>query len=821
MLYADVAVALPVAHVYTYGVPDEFADDIAVGKRVLVPFGRKYVTGYVVELSPSSELEKVRNILDLLDQEPVVTQNILRLAGWIADYYSCSLGVAIKAALPAGIDVVHSVKVSLNALSESEGSTDDLFHYERPVRTGGVQKKILKVLQQYPSISLSDLQKKVGKKSLHSSLYSLERQGTISITQQMTSGKVKSKTLQHIVFVPQPEAEPMERTRLEKRAPKQAAVLNILEELHPEDIPVTELQKRVSFDLKSAVKALVKKGYAETYAKEIPRRPMGYFAYEKTSNFQLTPQQEVVVNHITEAIDSGDFTPILLHGVTGSGKTEVYMQAIAHLLTLNRQAIVLVPEISLTPLLVSRFLSRFEQNVAVLHSGLSTGERYDEWQRIRRGEVDVVIGARSAIFAPLERLGLIVVDEEHEMSYKQDTEPRYHGRDTAVMRARLENIPVILGSATPSLESYYNAQSNKYQLLRIESRVDERPLPAVEIIDRCHESGHHLLSNALEDAVRDVLARGEQVLLFLNLRGFANFYMCRECGFVYTCPRCNVTLTYHVSSHRLQCHYCDFSRIPPNQCDRCASFDVQYRGFGTERIEQDVQLLFPDAVVARMDRDTVSGKNSHYKILNRFDQGEIDILIGTQMVTKGHDFPNVTLVGVIAAEIGLHLPDFRASERTFQILTQVAGRTGRGNLGGNVLIQTYNPTHYAILAAKHHDYLTFYSQEILYRQHLNYPPFSRMINLMLQGRDDLFTRDTAQHLAEYLRNSDSGKLFVLGPSPAALTKLRGKFRYQILLKSRDSLYMRNFVKIRIEAFRKSVQLKDVQIIVDVDPVSLL
>ncbi|GAK60949.1 Pprimosomal protein N' [Candidatus Vecturithrix granuli] len=820
MQYIDVAVALPVNHLYTYRVPEDVEEQIQPGQRVLVAFGKKYLAGYVVRLAETPELEHVKDILDILDAEPIVTPNILRLTEWIAEYYCCSWGIAIKAALPTGIDILHSIRVHLRMPPESDRAMQDFFD-DLPLRvSGGMQKKILAILRQSPTISLADLQKKVGKKRLHASLHALERQGLIELEDVVALGKMQAKTLQHAVLLAS-EILPSDLDNLENHAPNQMAVLNILRERFPDGLPIVDLQEMVKFDPRSALKALTQKGYVQTYPKEIQRRPGGYFAYQKTPPLLLTPEQRQVFEQIHAAINSNQFAPMLLHGVTGSGKTEIYMQAIAYLLTLKRRAIVLVPEISLTPLLVSRFLSRFENNVAVLHSGLSTGERYDEWLRIKRGEVDVVIGARSAIFAPMERLGLIVVDEEHEMSYKQDSEPRYHGRDTAVMRARLENIPILLGSATPSLESYYNSQTNKYQLLTIKERVDARPLPTVEIIDRRRDRSQHLFSNTLEQAIRDVLARGEQVLLFLNLRGFANFYLCQECGFVYDCPRCNVTLTYHASTHRLQCHYCDFSRLPPVACEQCGSPNVQYRGIGTERIEQDAQLLFPEAVVTRMDRDTVSGKNAHYTILRQFDQGEIDILIGTQMVTKGHDFPNVTLVGVIAAEIGLNLPDFRSSERTFQILTQVAGRTGRGHLGGHVIIQTYNPLHYAILAAQQHDYLTFYAREIVFRQQLNYPPFSRMINIVLQGEDELFTRDLAQRLCEDLRRADSRKLTVLGPAPAALTRLRNKYRYQILLKSQQSLYMRTFAKEQVELFRKTVALKDVQILVDVDPVSLL
>ncbi|MBD3306067.1 primosomal protein N', partial [candidate division KSB3 bacterium] len=689
MNYVDVAVGIPVDHLYTYHVPPELAQDVAVGKRALIPFRNKYMTGYIVQIASSTEVDPVKDLLDLLDPDPVVPPPVLALTKWIADYYGCPWGLAIKAALPAGIETLPSMMIRLNTSDSRTAPESDLFHHDTMSVSGDVQHNILRALRKRSPLSLQELQRKVGKKRLHNALYALEKQGILTLEQVTTAGKARPKTLQHIILAHAPDTHVIDIPALAQRAPKQALLLQKLQELFPQEVPIVHLQELLSFDPRSTVRSLVQKGYVRVYPKAVRRNPLGHVVYQKTSALALTEQQQAVLDHLKAAIEAQAFAPILLHGITGSGKTEIYLQAIAHLLTLHQRAIILVPEISLTPLLVSRFLSRFGQNIAVLHSGLSLGERYDEWQRIRRGEVDVVIGARSAIFAPVEHLGLIIVDEEHEASYKQDTDPRYHGRDTAVMRARLENIPVLLASATPSLESYYNAQTERYTLLTLTERIDRRPLPVVEIVDKRQEHGHHLFSNLLEEAMREVLARGEQVLLFLNLRGFANFYLCRECGFVYECPRCNVTLTYHASSRRLQCHYCEFSRLPPTRCAQCGSSEVQYRGIGTERIEQEVQLLFPEARVARMDRDTVSGKHAHYHLLRRFDQGTIDILIGTQMVTKGHDFPNVTLVGVIAAEIGLHLPDFRASERTFQLLTQVAGRTGRGHLPGRVIIQTY------------------------------------------------------------------------------------------------------------------------------------
>ena len=818
MSYADIAVAVPVEQLYTYRIPADLAAEVAVGKRVLIPFGKRYMIGYVVQIAETTNVKKVKEVADVLDVVPVITPNVLRLTRWIADYYLCPWGLTMKAALPAGLDVVHELEIRL-APTPPLGS--DAYTQSAP---GAVQKKILVALRQQSPLTLKKLQKKIGKKGIYAALHLLEQHHLIETEPMTKGGKASPKMLQHVALQQSPESILKTLPDVETRAPQQATLLRILLNHAPGDLAIVDLGQQVNFDPRSPVKALERKGYVRLFGKQVARNPLGHMAaVQPTTPMTLTTSQQRVLTQITKAIDRDEFAALLLHGVTGSGKTEVYLQAIAYPLNLDRKALVMVPEISLTPLLVSRFLARFGERIAVLHSKLSIGERLDEWQRIHAGKVNVVIGARSAIFAPIDNLGLIVVDEEHELSYKQDTIPRYHGRDTAVMRARLEGIPIVLGSATPSLESFYNASAGKYTLLSIPERIDHRPLPEVEVIDMRKETGPkpHLFSSRLEESMREVLDKREQVLLFLNMRGFANFYLCQECGFIYECPRCSVTLTFHASSNRLQCHYCDFSRLPPSTCEQCHNPTVQYRGIGTEQVEQAAQVLFPEAAVARMDRDKVTGKHGHYDILRKFEQKEIDLLIGTQMVTKGHDFPNVTLVGVIAAETSLNLPDFRASERTFQILTQVAGRTGRGELRGEVIVQTYTPSHYAIVAAQTHGYATFYEQEIAYRKTLNYPPFSRVVNLVVQGHNEELTCEVAGQLARYLRASKHKALVVLGPSPAAMMKLRNRYRYQILLKSTYSQYMRSYVKAQIESFRHSSHLRDIQIIVDVDPVNLL
>jgi primosomal protein N' (replication factor Y) len=842
MPYAQIAIPLPVYQTFTYKIPESLQEEVAVGKRVLVPFGNRQVTGYLVNLIPSLDPNlmdpvSLKEITDVLDTEPILNLNLLKLTEWMADYYLCSWGEAIKATLPAGLDSLEVSIVRLNLSGEQPDRSSSL------AQEGitPAQRKLLEFLQREEEISLPRLKKKLGKKGLYSTLHTLEKRGLIEI-ERVIQTKIKPKIAKYVRLLQEP-SQIAESVNLKTRAPHQAAVLTFLMKIYPQDIALTELGDKLGFAPYQVVKSLEKTGWVATYSKEVYRDPFEHISYQKTQPLSLVEPQAKALEMIKSEIDSGKFSTILLHGVTGSGKTEVYLQAIEYLLTKNlspssgtqkekqdspegfsrRQAIFLVPEISLTPLLVNRFLSRFGDRIAILHSRLSAGERVDQWQRIRKGEIDIVLGARSAIFAPVPKLGLVIVDEEHDPSYKQDSVPRYNGRDVAIMRAKIENVPAILGSATPSLESFYNAQQGKYKIISLTERIDRRELPRVYILDmrKAPQESTRIFSSELEQAIESRLKRKEQTLLFLNRRGFATFFLCRECGFVYYCPRCSVTLTYHIPIERLLCHYCNFSKVAPRVCPACSGPEVGYYGVGTQKVEKEVRLLFPQARVARMDRDTMTQKESHRDVLTRFENREIDILIGTQMIAKGHDFPYVTLVGIISAETMLHLPDFRASERTFQLLTQVAGRAGRGSLPGEVLIQTFTPSHYAILTAQTHDYLKFYEKEIHFRQQLRYPPFSRVVNIILQGTDKDFTEILAKKLAGHLRIQKPEEIVLLGPTAAALAKLKGRYRYQILLKSPSSGTLRTFVGEGIETFHKVESIKDVRITVDVDPVNLM
>ena len=524
-------------------------------------------------------------------------------------------------------------------------------------------------------------------------------------------------------------------------------------------------------------------------------------------------------------VERREFQTFLLRGITGSGKTEVYLQVIERALAQGLDAIILVPEISLTPQTVGRFVARFSQDIAVLHSGLSLGERYDEWRRAQRGEVRIVVGARSAIFAPLPNLGVIIVDEEHDTSYKQSETPRYHARDVAIMRARNNNAVCVLGSATPSIESYYNSENGKSIRLDLRQRATKGALPKVRILDLRAEGqeagGKVILSRTLEEAVNDKVANGEQVILLLNRRGFSPFVLCPQCGWVAECENCNVSLTYHSKGSHLRCHYCDERRPQPEICDKCYFNPLIYLGMGTQKVEDYLMRAFPTARVARMDADSTAGKGGHAKILGRFAKREIDILIGTQMLAKGHDFPGVTLVGVVNADNGLTMPDFRAAEQGFQLLTQVAGRAGRGELAGEVIIQTFRPKHYAIVAAANHDYETFYHQEIEHRASALYPPFRRMVNFSIESTDEEVAERGMLGLHRIVRDALRGEAFqgmeLMGPAPAAIKKINKYYRWNLGVLSRSPKKLNALTRTTRETFLAAHNKRGIQLKIDLDP----
>ena len=579
-----------------------------------------------------------------------------------------------------------------------------------------------------------------------------------------------------------------------------------------------ELAERAGVSV-SAVNALVKEGLLSARWRPVRRKPWQEAMAEAPGPVHLTAEQGAALTAISEATEAGRFESFLLYGVTASGKTEVFLRAIERVLARGRQAIVLLPEISLTAQAVGIYRGRFGDKVAILHSGLSVGERWDEWQRIRIGEAPVVIGARSALFAPTPSLGLIVVDEEHEPSYKQEQAPRYHAREVALKRGELAGCPVVLASATPALESFWEAQSGRHRLLCLPTRVEERPLPKVRVVDmRGGGGGGRILSAPLRQAMQDRLKAGEQVILFLNRRGYSTYLLCPACGESVRCPECRVSLIYHKQEQEVRCHHCGLAREAPSVCGRCGGHHIRFSGFGTERVERELRETVPLARPERMDRDTTARKGEHVRIVSSFRRAESNVLIGTQMVAKGFDFPGVTLVGVISADTSLNLPDFRAAERTFQLLTQVSGRSGRGEKEGEVIVQTYQPDHYSIEAAAKHDYETFYEQEAEGRQELNYPPVSQLINLVVSGEEEAEVASRAQQLAEAIRGKSVGKqLELLGPAEAPIPKLRGRHRWHVVVRGKRG----EGQGVLREVLPGISDWTGVSVAVDVDPVSLM
>jgi primosomal protein N' (replication factor Y) (superfamily II helicase) len=742
----EVAIPLPLEGSFHYLVPERLWQAAVAGKRVLVPFGRRKVTGYLLgeAIATGGELKE---LLEVLDDEPLFTPSELEFYRWIAGYYLHPLGEVIKMALPAGINLVSRYRCE-----KAEDGTP--------------------VLREYLS----------GGKSVRSErIYS-----AVPETEVKTRGKV----FEILEF--------LSETGASSAAALRARFGSCSTQLH----------------------RLVELGAISFFEREVYRDPFRAESFGHDTKLSLNAGQAEAFSQISAAIELGAFAPFLLHGVTGSGKTEVYLQAIAVVLAAGKTALVLVPEIALTPQLVGRFKRRFDCGIAVLHSGLSDGERFDEWRRIRRGEAVIVIGARSALFAPLEQLGVIVVDEEHEGSYKQSEGVRYNSRDLALVRGKFASAVVILGSATPLVTSYHAAKTGRLHYLHLPSRVRELPMPETLMLDARGQKGKTFLKPLIE-AIGENLDAGGQTLLFLNRRGFATYLVCQACGHVLRCPNCEVTLTYHRGKGRHVCHYCDYSIMAPSICPACQGGEITLLGRGTERVEEEVQELYPDARVSRMDRDTTKGKGGHARVLKALEDGSVDILIGTQMIAKGHDFPGVTLVGVVSADASLNLPDFRSSERTFQLVTQVMGRAGRGDRPGRVLVQTLAPEHYALTHAVAHDYEGFYQKEIAFREDVGYPPFAHLASLILSSVSPAQAESSSEEAAGLLRRIKGDcrlRVEILGPVTAPLGKVRGRFRWQILLKGKD----------RAELHRLLFHFKagyahpsTVRMVVDVDPVEML
>ncbi len=784
MRYAEVCVNSPIAQrlTFTYAIPADLS--IEVGQAVWVPFGARTLQGIVLALSDSSPVAETREIAGIIQTEPILSPARVSLAYWISQRYLSPIFDAVALMLPPGFE-----RQAITLISATPASSN----YDLSSLTQE-QKQALELIQQRDKISLRQLEKALGKKKAQAAASQLVSRGLAARSYGLEPIKTGPKMAAYLSLAIDADKARQESANLyRKRARKQSALINWLIE-QGEPVPLAGARKETKSD-KAVVDALVGKGLIKVQHIRIRRDPFSSQVITPSVPLTLTPAQESAFKSIQASLRQTAPDVFLLHGVTGSGKTEVYLQALAEAIRLGKRAIVLVPEIALTPQTIERFAARFPRRVAILHSQLSAGEQFDEWQRIKNGEADVVIGPRSALFAPQPDLGLIVIDEEHEWNYKQDISPRYHARDVAIKLANLTGAVVVLGSATPDVESFYRAQKGGYRLLQLPERVTPRhgsPLPNVEIVDMREElkaGNRSIFSRSLSKAITEALAAREQVILFLNRRGGATFIQCRDCGFVLRCRRCDIPLAYHIAEETLSCHQCNQRYPVPRVCPRCQSRRIKFLGTGTQKLEQETGQAFPRARLLRWDSDTTRQKHSHQEILNRFRDQEADILIGTQMVTKGLDLPRVTLVGVINADTGLNLPDFRAGERTFQLLSQVAGRAGRGLPGGQVIIQTYSPGHYAVQAAARHDYSLLYEKEIAYRRQLHNPPFSRLACLMYAHSNDDACRQEAEMMKRFIIEERDAAgiadISLIGPAPAFIHRLRGRFRWQVIVRSPD------------------------------------
>ena len=807
--YITVAVTLPLETLYTYSVPDALADRTAVGKRVLVPFGKRRVTGYICGPGQPEEKHAVKPILEVLDEAPLFPESMLTFFQWIAGYYMHPLGEVIKTALPGGLNVYDVAAFAVTDRGRAALHAGNV---------SAAQQQLLRILDA-GSRTRAALAQALGGPVSGRDIQQLLTREWIDRQMILRGGRTRAKLEKYVVTVP--GFEPSGRLSESRRK-----ILDALEGQGP--LPVSALKDLVPGAARM-VNAMARAGQVAVMHRPVYRDPLGQRIVEDRA-YQPNTEQAAVITTVARRMQAG-FTAFLLAGVTGSGKTEVYMQLARMVLEQGHSVLVLVPEIALISQMERRFRARFGECVAVLHSGLSAGERYDQWLRISRGEAAIAIGARSAVFAPFETIGLVIVDEEHDASYKQESGLRYNARDLAVVRARSCGCPVVLGSATPSIQSWYNVSAGKFAGLELTGRVARRPMPEITTVD-LRESRHargvqRFLTPALKTAMAAALDRGEQVLLFLNRRGFASYPVCGDCGEAVKCRHCDISLTLHQAANAYRCHYCGFSRAAAAKCRACGSTRIIMLGVGTERVEEAVSDLFPQAAVARMDRDTTARKGAVVKLLKKLHQGRIDVLIGTQMVAKGHDFPNITLVGILCADLSLSFPDFRSGARTFQLLAQVAGRAGRGKRPGRVILQTYNPDHFSITAACAQDFKSFYGREIKFRQALGYPPFTRFIQLKISGKSKARVRRQAQDLGAACRRLIAGapgqarSVEVMGPIESPMARIAGRYRWQILLKSGSTAALHELAR-RLQVECAPVfSRRDGRIVVDLDPHSML
>jgi len=818
--YCDVALPVPLDRAFTYAIGSAVP---AIGARVLVPFRNEKLAGVVLRLHDEPPPVETKPVLNILDDESILSPQLLELAQWIALYYIAPIGEVLRAMLPLMSEVRRQVLFRITdqgrqALFDGAqlGSSR---RSRRSPEEQDIEYKVLNYLESGDAVRIATLRSATG--ATRELLTGMLRKKWIA-RETAAAPRDARRTVRYAVLV--------EGTRLPKLNENQQAILAELAGSGNE-LPVAEL-RRLAVP-QSTLATLVKRELVRI--EERPADfPLTHLAALHRQEHTLNAAQQVALSTITSAVESATFRPHLLHGVTGSGKTAVYLAAMQHALAQDKSAILLVPEIGLTPAMAAQLHHTFGSEVALLHSALTPEERSEQWHRIRRGEARVVVGTRSAVFAPLDNIGLIIVDEEHDSSYKQESTPRYHARDTAVMRAKLANAAVVLGSATPSLESWHNSQQGKYARIEMHERVNQRPLPQVELIDMRREfqetGAEHLFSRALTEETQATLARGEQAIILLNRRGYSFVVMCRACGEKLECENCSISLTYHKpvpgsddrahAGQRLECHYCGFKRMVPQRCPKCDSEHLYFLGAGSQQGEERLQEIFPCARIGRMDRDTVRGRSDMERLLMRMHSGEINLLVGTQMIAKGHDIHGVTLVGVVGADFALGLPDFRAAERVFQLLTQVSGRAGRGELPGKVLVQTYHQDHYAIQFAAKHDFHAFVEKELKYRRWMHYPPYAALANFIIQSPRLEEAAGWAAVLGRWFQSTQHDGVRVLGPATAPLAKVRRIYRFHFVLKAEKRQALARALRAAV-AHAEMLGIPRRNLIVDVDAVSLM
>ena len=821
-MFAEVIFPMPFRNAFTYSVPEEFSHLVKTGVRVVAPFGKRVLTGFVISVKEKTDLKaKIKPIIDVLESEPIFSETELKFYEWLANYYLSSLGEALRHSVPSGL-AVESKKIVV----PDRAMCKKLFEKEK--NDSSARAKILKFLGEKENARITTIQKIAGRKNIYSQLKTLEKTGAITIVYQIEDAKTRAKTLYFVKLAKSVDEIYDAIPLLEKRSPKQMVILLELASSKKKEIQLSELLKKTKSN-QSSVESLQKKGFVEIFEKEIERVFSDFYS-EVPETLTPTEDQKKIISSITENIQSGNFKPFLLHGITGSGKTQIYIELTKKTLALGKTALILVPEISLTPQITTRFTNNFGSIVTVIHSRMSHGERYDSWRGIINGKYKVVIGARSALFSPLNNLGLIVVDEEHDASYKQwDMTPRYNARDAAVVKANLYNCPIILGSATPSIESRYNAETGKYEFLELKERIDDAKLPRIRLIDITAEKKkkrmEHIFSQSLINSIAEKLSRKEGVIILQNRRGFATQVYCEDCGELITCENCSVPMVHHLDANKIQCHYCGTIRDVPRECPNCGSLSLKFFGTGTQRVEDELQYHFPNVKIERVDSDAVIKKGQLTSILNRFKNNETNILVGTQMVSKGLDFSHVTLVGVISAETTLWLPDFRADERTFQLLTQVAGRAGRSSKPGEVIIQTLNKGNFVLEKVLLNDYDGFYQKELKLRMKGEYPPFTRLCLIETKDKDERKARGAAKDIHKYLLKQEK-PIKVSPVTQAVIYKLKGFYRYQIIVRSRRSVDLsgkglRDAVLNSYIDFNRFSRFKNVKIVIDIDPQSVV